>query len=77
MKFAKLEMKLILTMILLGYEYELVDGNGNYPKKVPSQDRNDLVQVSTITHACISSRQELSVLIYFSCSRDLWETRVI
>ena len=47
MKIAKLEIKLVLAMILLGYEYELVDGNGNYPKQVPSQDRNDLMQVST------------------------------
>jgi hypothetical protein len=46
-KIAKLEMKLILTIILLGYEYELVDGNGNYPKELPSQDRNDVMQVST------------------------------
>jgi hypothetical protein len=65
MKIAKLEIKLILTMMLLGYEYELVDGNGNYPKEVPSQDRNDLVQVST--YPCISNRQELStdlLLVY-------------
>ena len=47
MKIAKLEIKLVLTMMLLGYEYELVDGNGNYPKEIPSQDRNDLLQVST------------------------------
>ena len=47
MKIAKLEIKLILTMMLLGYEYELVDGNGNYIKEVPNQDRNDLAQVST------------------------------
>ena len=33
-------------MILLGYEYEVVDDNGNYPKAVPDQDRNDLLQVS-------------------------------
>ena len=59
MKIAKLEIKLILTMMLLGYDYELVDGNGNYPKELPSQDRNDLLQVST-TRRCISSRQEFS-----------------
>ena len=46
MKIAKLEMKLILTMILLGYEYEIVDGNGNRPKEVPNQDRNGLLHVS-------------------------------
>ena len=58
MKIAKLEIKLVLTMILLGYEYEVVDGNGNYLKEVPSQNRNDLLQVST--YPCISGRQELS-----------------
>ena len=46
MKIAKLEIKVVLAMILLGYEYELVDGNGNYPKAVPDQDRNDVHQVS-------------------------------
>ena len=59
MKIAKLEIKLVLTMMLLGYDYELVDGNGNYPKELPSQDRNDLLQVST-TRRWISSRQEFS-----------------
>ena len=58
MRIAKLEIKLVLTIMLLGYEYELVDGNGNYPKELPSQDRNDLTQVST--YPCISSRQRLS-----------------
>jgi cytochrome P450 len=47
MKIAKLEMKLILAMMLLGYEYEIVDGNGNYAKEIPSQNRNDLAQVSS------------------------------
>ena len=46
MSIAKLEIKVILAMILLGYEYELVDGNGNYPKVVPDQNRNDIHQVS-------------------------------
>jgi hypothetical protein len=64
MKIAKLEIKLILTMMLLGYEYELVDGNGNYPKELPSQDRNDLTQVSNSTYPCISSGQELSTNLF-------------
>ena len=46
MKIAKLEIKLVLAMILLGYEYELVDGNGNHPNAIPQPDRNDLHQVS-------------------------------
>jgi len=52
MKIAKLEIKLVLAMILLGYEYELVDGNGNYPKAVPAQDRNDLLQSRPIGDPC-------------------------
>jgi sterol 14-demethylase len=48
MRIAKLEIKLVLAVILLGYEYELVDGKGNYPKAVPKQNRNDLHQVSNI-----------------------------
>ena len=52
MKIAKLEIKLVLAMILLGYEYDLVDGNGNYLKVVPEQNRNDYYQVSTL---CIST----------------------
>ena len=46
MRIAKLEIKVVLAMILLGYEYELVDGNGDYPKAVPEQNRNDIHQVS-------------------------------
>ena len=44
-------MKAILGMMLLGYEYEIVDGNGNYAKSVPDQDRNDVVQVSFLFEA--------------------------
>lgn len=45
MKIATLEMKLILALMLLGYEYELVDGSGKYPKVLPQPDRNDLHMV--------------------------------
>ena len=50
MKIAKLEIKLILAMVLLGYEYELVDGNGNYLTKLPSQDRNNQQVRINIVH---------------------------
>ena len=50
MKIAKLEIKLILAMMLLGYEYELVDSNGNHQKVLPDQNRNDVLQVSTPVH---------------------------
>jgi len=45
-KVAKLQMKLILAMLLIGYDYTLVDGSGNYPKTFPKPDRNDIRQVS-------------------------------
>jgi sterol 14-demethylase len=52
MRIAKLEMKLILAMVLLGCEYELVDGNGNYPKALPVQDRNDLMRSRPMGEPC-------------------------
>ena len=38
-------MKLILALMLLGYEYELVDDSGKYPEVLPQPDRNDLHMV--------------------------------
>ena len=46
-KMAKLQMKLVLALMLLGYEYELVDGSGKYPASFPQPDRNDIQQVSS------------------------------
>jgi hypothetical protein len=54
-KIAKLEIKLVLAMMLLGYEYELVDGKGRYLKAVPEQDRNDLLQVSRKLYICAAT----------------------
>jgi len=51
-KIAKLEIKIVLAMILLGYEYELVDGNGNRATSVPDQDRNDLQQSRPLGDPC-------------------------
>jgi len=45
MKAAKLEMKLILAMFLMGYEYDLVDKDGKFPDPLPVPDRNDIHQV--------------------------------
>jgi len=74
MKIAKLEIKIILSTVLLGYEYELVDGMGNYPKAVPNQDRNDLAQVSPPVHFNFSMK---SVHLFFFYSRVPSGTRVI
>jgi sterol 14-demethylase len=40
MKVAKLEMKWIIAMFLMRYEYELVDGDGKFPDPLPVSDRN-------------------------------------
>lgn len=68
MKIAKLEMKLILALFLLGYEYELVDGKGNYPKALPDQDRNDLLQVSAL---CIPGFSNLSSCLVATYGRTM------
>lgn len=52
MKVAKLEIKMILALFLLGYEYELVDKTGNYPKSLPVPDRNDLQQARPLGEPC-------------------------
>ena len=46
-RIAKLEIKLILATILLGYEYELVDGNDDYSKALPEQNRNALLHLKS------------------------------
>jgi len=45
MKAAKLEMKLIMAMFLMRYEYELVDKDGKFPDPFPVPNRNDNHQV--------------------------------
>ena len=42
MKLGKLEMKLIMAMILTGYEFDLVDNDGKFPSTLPVRNRNDL-----------------------------------
>lgn len=48
MKIAKLEMKMVLVLLLVGYDYELVDSKGVYPKSLPEPDRNDTHQVCSL-----------------------------
>jgi len=45
MKTAKLEMKLILAMFLMRYEFDLVDEDGKFPDPLPVPDRNDIHRV--------------------------------
>ena len=47
MKIAKLEIKLILALMLLGYDYELVNKSGKYPDALPERDLNDISMVSS------------------------------
>lgn len=52
MRFAKLEIKFVLALFLVGYEFELVDGNGKFPREFPTVDRNDLHQLSAVGETC-------------------------
>jgi len=45
MKLAKLEMKLILAVFVMRYEFDLVDGDGKFPNPLPVPNRNDIHQV--------------------------------
>jgi cytochrome P450 len=47
MKIAKLELKLVLALILLGYNYDLVNESGKYPDILPEIDRNDFIKVNS------------------------------
>jgi len=44
-KVAKLEMKLIMAMFLMRYEFDLVDKLGRFPNPLPVPNRNDVHQV--------------------------------
>ena len=71
MRMAKLEMKVILAMFLVGYEYELVDSSGNFPKELPLQDRNDIQQVRSAPMIFLRG------LMGISTSRGHWVTPII
>ena len=47
MKIAKLEIKLVLALMLLGYNYDLVNESGKYPLILPELDPNDLTKVNS------------------------------
>ena len=61
MKVAKLEIKLILALFLLGYEYELVDKTGNYPETLPVPDRNNIHHSLPVGEACFFKFREVSI----------------
>jgi hypothetical protein len=45
MKVAKLEIKMIVAMFVMGYEYDVVDSRGRISEKLPVPDYNDIQQV--------------------------------
>ena len=45
MKIAKLEMKLMMALFLMRYEFDLVDKDGKLPDSLPVRNRNDMYQV--------------------------------
>lgn len=49
---AKLEMKLVLVMFLIRYDFELVDKDGKFPNPLPVPNRNDFHQVCEKWRPC-------------------------
>ena len=45
MKIAKLEIKMIVAMFVMGYEYDVVDSDGRISKRVPVPNYNEQQQV--------------------------------
>jgi len=45
MKVAKLEIKVIIALMLAGYDFSLVDKHDKPLKDLPKPDRNDIHQV--------------------------------
>jgi len=48
MKVAKLEIKIIVALFLAGYDYDVVDAAGNFPKRLPTPDYNDIQQARPV-----------------------------
>jgi hypothetical protein len=45
MKLAKLEIKMIVALFVIGYEYNVCDSKGGSPEKLPVPDYNDIHMV--------------------------------
>lgn len=52
MKVAKLEIKIIVALFLAGYEYDIVNENGNFPDSLPRPDYNDIQQARPLGEHC-------------------------
>lgn len=55
MKVAKLEIKMIVAMFVVGYEYDVVDSKGRISEKLPMPDYNDIQQVRTLADKNLSN----------------------
>ncbi|KAF8218508.1 hypothetical protein L208DRAFT_1419945 [Tricholoma matsutake] len=42
MRIAKLEIKIIVTLFLSGYDYDIVDAQGKHANHLPSPNYNDI-----------------------------------
>jgi hypothetical protein len=45
MKTAKLEIKVIVALFVAGYDFDIVDSFGEFPKALPRPNHNDIHQV--------------------------------
>ncbi|GBE78810.1 hypothetical protein SCP_0200070 [Sparassis crispa] len=52
MKIAKLEIKMVVALFLVGYDYKLVDANGHFPDPFPVRDPNDLLKARPMGKPC-------------------------
>lgn len=53
MKVAKLEIKIIVAMFVAGYEFDIVDSQGKFPKAVPNPNFNDIHQACRFISLCV------------------------
>ena len=53
MKTAKLEIKVIVALFVAGYDFDIVDSTGNFPKSLPRPNHNDIHQVSTLSYPLV------------------------
>ncbi|PPQ98483.1 hypothetical protein CVT26_013884 [Gymnopilus dilepis] len=52
MKVAKLEIKVIMAVMLAGYDFDVVDVNGKRMTNLPQPDRNDIHQARPVGETC-------------------------
>ncbi|GLB42457.1 putative cytochrome P450 [Lyophyllum shimeji] len=52
MRVAKLEMKLVIALVIAGYDFEIIDSSGKFPSALPQPDRNDYQQARPIGEPC-------------------------